>query len=78
MASDNVAVASVQLQVDGLNSGSADTTSPYSFSLDTTTLTNANHTLTAVAADTSGNQAASAPVAKSILKDSQDPNTQKF
>ena len=70
MASDNVAVASVQLQVDGLNSGSADTTSPYSFSLDTTTLTNANHTLTAVATDTSGNQATSAPVAKSILKDS--------
>ena len=66
-ASDNVAVASVQLQVDGLNSGSADTTSPYSFSLDTTTLTNANHTLTAVATDTSGNQATSAPVSITVL-----------
>src|ERR1700685_3122625 len=36
MASDNVAVASVQLQVDGAGSGSADTASPYKFSLDTT------------------------------------------
>jgi len=65
-ASDDIAVASVQLQVDGVNSGSADTTSPYNFSLDTTTLTNANHTLTAVAMDTSGNQATSVGVSITV------------
>jgi hypothetical protein len=58
-ASDNVAVASVQLQVDGTNVGAAVTTSPYSFSLNTTTLSNGSHDLTAVATDTSGNQATS-------------------
>jgi len=65
-ASDDIAVASVQLQVDGANSGAADTTSPYNFSLDTTMLTNANHTLTAVATDTSGNQATSAGVSITV------------
>jgi hypothetical protein len=59
-ASDNVAVASVQLQVDGANVGAADTTSPYSFTLDTTMFSNGSHTLTAVAKDTSGNQTISA------------------
>ena len=69
-ASDNIAVASVQLQVDGVNSGAADTTSPYNFSLDTTTLTNANHTLTAVATDTSGNQATSVGVSITVANQS--------
>ncbi|MGB9334450.1 MAG: Ig-like domain-containing protein [Candidatus Acidiferrales bacterium] len=69
-ASDNVAVASVQLQVDGANSGAADTTSPYSFSLDTTTLTNANHTLTAIATDTSGNKTTSAGVPVTVANGS--------
>ena len=74
-ASDNVAVASVQLQVDGANTGSADTTSPYNFSLDTTTLTNANHTLTAVATDTSGNQATSAGVSITVANQSGGSGT---
>ena len=65
-ASDNVAVASVQLQVDGANVGAADTTSPYTFSLDTTTLSNGSHNLTAVAIDTSSNQATSAAVAITV------------
>ncbi len=69
-ASDNIGVASVQLQVDGANSGSADTTSPYNFSLDTTTLTNANHTLTAVATDTSGNKTTSAGVSITVANQS--------
>jgi hypothetical protein len=69
-ASDNIGVASVQLQVDGANSGSADTASPYNFSLDTTTLTNANHTLTAVATDTSGNQATSAGISITVANQS--------
>jgi hypothetical protein len=69
-ASDDVAVASVDLQVDGTNVGAADTTSPYSFSLDTTTLSNGSHNLTAVAIDTSGNQAASAAVGITISNQS--------
>ncbi len=65
-ASDNVAVANVQFQVDGANVGAADTSSPYNFSLDTTTLSNASHSLTAVATDTSGNKATSAAVAITV------------
>jgi hypothetical protein len=65
-ASDNVGVASVRLQVDGTNVGAADTASPYTFSLDTTTLSNGSHNLTAVAIDTSGNQATSASVAVTV------------
>ncbi len=54
-ASDNVAVAGVQFSVDGNNIGALDTTSPYSVTLDTTTLADSSHTLTAAALDTSGN-----------------------
>src|SRR5580700_10464726 len=61
-ASDNVAVAGVQFQVDGSNLGAAVTTTPYSASLNTTTLANGKHTLTAVATDTSNNKATSAAV----------------
>jgi hypothetical protein len=61
-ASDNVAVASVQLQADGTNVGVPDTTPPYTFSLDTTALSNGAHSLSAVAVDTSGNQTTSAAV----------------
>jgi hypothetical protein len=65
-ASDNVAVASVQLLVDGSNVGSPDTTSPYTFSLATTSLSNGSHSLTAVATDTSGNHATSTAVAVTV------------
>ena len=54
-ASDNVGVAGVQFQVDGVNLGAEDTTSPYSVSWDTTKATNASHTLSAVARDAAGN-----------------------
>src|SRR5260221_516461 len=49
-ATDNVAVASVQFKVDNANTGPAITATPYSYSLNTTTLSNGNHVLTAVAA----------------------------
>jgi hypothetical protein len=65
-ASDNVAVASVQLQVDGADVGTADTTSPYTFSLNTTALSDGSHSLTAVATDPSGNQATSAAVSITV------------
>jgi len=58
-ASDNVAVASVQFQLDGNNLGAAITSAPYTYSWNTTTVTNGSHLLTAIATDTSGNQATS-------------------
>ena len=65
-ASDDVAVAGVQFKIDGANVGAEDTTSPYSISLDTTTLTDGPHTLTAEARDTSNNMATSFAVAISV------------
>ncbi len=61
-ATDNVGVASVQFQLDGANLGVAQTMSPYSIVWDTTTMTNTNHTLTAIATDNYGNTAISSPV----------------
>jgi Big-like domain-containing protein/galactose oxidase-like protein len=55
-ASDNVGVVGVQFQLDGANLGAEDTTAPYSVSWNTTTATNAPHTLSAVARDAAGNK----------------------
>ena len=65
-ASDNVAVAGVQFKRDSVNIGGEDTSAPYSVSLDTTTLTNGSHTLTAVARDTSNNATVSAGVTVTV------------
>jgi hypothetical protein len=56
-ATDSNTVTSVQLRVDSSNTGSPDTTAPYSFSLNTSGLTNGNHTLTAVAQDSANKTA---------------------
>jgi hypothetical protein len=48
-ASDNVGVLGVQFKLDGANLGAEDTTAPYSVNMDSTTITNGNHTLSAVA-----------------------------
>src|SRR5436309_13273795 len=61
-ASDNVAVANVQFKVDNANTGIAITAAPYSYALNTTTLSDGNHILTAVATDTSRNTATSTGV----------------
>ena len=61
-AQDNLSVASVQFKVDGANSGPSLTASPYSYSLNTNSLANGNHTLTATATDNAGNTALSAGV----------------
>ncbi len=58
-AADDVAVGSVHLAVDGVEVGVGDSESPYSIFLDTTTLTDGAHTLTAHVHDTSGNEASS-------------------
>jgi hypothetical protein len=65
-ASSSIGIASVQFQVDGANSGAADTTAPYTLSWNTTTLANGNHTLTAVAKDTAGNTTTSAGVTVNV------------
>jgi hypothetical protein len=54
-ASDNVGVAGVTFQIDGITVGAEDTTSPYSVPWDTTTSTNGVHVVTAVARDAAGN-----------------------
>jgi Subtilase family/Bacterial Ig domain/Fervidolysin N-terminal prodomain len=53
-ASDNVGVASVSFSVDGVLMG-GDNTAPYTFSWNTTGVSNGPHTLTASAQDSAGN-----------------------
>jgi hypothetical protein len=64
-ASDNVGVTRVEFYVDGVLKGS-DTTSPYSMTLNSTTLANGSHALTAKAFDAAGNSATSAAVNFSV------------
>jgi hypothetical protein len=58
-ASDNVAVANVQFNVDGSNIGSAVASSPYTTTWNSTGVADGSHTLYAIAQDTSGNYATS-------------------
>jgi chitodextrinase len=60
-ATDNVGVTKVEFLVDGQLQGT-DTTSPYSFALDTTTLSDGAHVIVAKAYDAVGNVTTSAPV----------------
>jgi parallel beta-helix repeat protein len=53
-ASDDTSVSGVQFKVDGTNIGSEDTSSPYGVTLNTTTLTNGSHTISATARDGAG------------------------
>ena len=64
-ATDNVGVTKVEFYVDGVLKGT-DTTSPYSMPLDSTTLTNASHTLTAKAYDAAANVRTSTGIAFTI------------
>ena len=66
MASDNVGVVGVQFQLDGANLGAEVTVAPYSTSLNTTTVTDGTHTLTAVARDAAGNPTTSAAVSVTV------------
>jgi hypothetical protein len=56
-------VAGVLLFIDSIPFGTADTTPPYTFPIDTTKFSNGAHTLTANAWDYAGNTASSNPVA---------------
>jgi chitodextrinase len=54
-SSDNVAVASVAISIDGGSYVSAQGTTAWSYSLNTASLSNASHTIAAKAADAAGN-----------------------
>jgi hypothetical protein len=69
-ASDNVGVVKVELYVDG-NLVGTDMSSPYTFSLDTTALTNGTHVLSAKAYDAAGNIGTSTPVSVTVSNVSQ-------
>lgn len=73
-AGDNVGVAGVQFKLNGVNLGAEDTTAPYSTSWNTTTSVNGPQTLTAVARDTTNNQATSSSVIVAV--NNADPRAQ--
>lgn len=60
-------VLSVQFFVDGVAVGPEDTTSPFSFSLDTTTITNGAHSVTARVKDLSGVQVTSKAISFNVF-----------
>lgn len=64
-ASDNVGVTQVEFYVDGTLKAT-DTTSPYSFSWDTTTAANGSHSLTSKAYDAAGNVGTSSAVSVTV------------
>ncbi len=64
-ASDNVGVTKVEFYLDGALT-STDTTSPYAWSWDTTTASNAIHNLTSKAYDAAGNIGTSAAVSVTV------------
>jgi hypothetical protein len=66
MASDDVAVASVQLSLDGRPLGPALTAAPYAYQWDTTQVANGGHQLGATATDTSGNVGTATPVTVTV------------
>ncbi|MEO8064707.1 MAG: Ig-like domain-containing protein, partial [Pseudomonadota bacterium] len=59
-ATDNIGVVGVQFRLDGVNLGAEDTSAPYTRSWDSTTASNAMHSLSAIARDAAGNNTASA------------------
>ena len=65
-ASDNVGVVGVQFKLDSQNLGSEDTSSPYSSVLDTTTIADGTHTITAVARDAVPNTATSLAISVNV------------
>jgi len=65
-ATDSVGIASVQFEVDNSNVGAPITSTPYSYSLNTATLSNGTHVINAFATDTVGNSATSAGVSVTV------------
>jgi hypothetical protein len=71
-ASGALPIANVQFKIDGINLGTATSTSPYSLSWATTGFTNGPHTVSAVAVDAAGN-AGTAPVVTVMVSNSTGP-----
>ena len=65
-AADNVGVAGVQFQLDGVALGAEDTSAPYSVNWNTNPVPPGAHTLRAVARDAAGNSTTSAPVTVTV------------
>src|SRR5262249_4673339 len=65
-ASDTVGATGSQFSLDGKARGGLDPAAPYSANLDTTTLSNGSHTLTATASDAAGNTTTSAAVSFTV------------
>lgn len=74
-ASDDVGVVGVQLKLDGAALGPELTAAPYTESWDTATVTDGQHTLTAVARDAAGNTATSSPVTVTVQNTAQSSPT---
>jgi hypothetical protein len=77
VASDNGTVKGVQFRVDGNSVGPDISASPYAFVLDSSTLSNGSHTITAAATDNSGNSATSVGIAVKVnnaVKDTTPPS----
>jgi hypothetical protein len=66
-------VRGVQFKLDGANLGAEDTTAPYSVGWNTTTASNAPHTLRAVARDALGLLWTSGPVTVTVFNDKTPP-----
>jgi len=73
-ASDDLGVASVQFLLDGANLGSADVTSPYSIVWNTLNTFNGNHTLSAIATDSSGKSTTSSPITVTVTAGPSEPD----
>jgi hypothetical protein len=72
-ASDPSNVSQVEFQVDGIRIGAPDPSSPYSVQWGSINVANGQHTLTAVARDTLGNQSTSTPVTVDVQNEEGDP-----
>ena len=66
-STDNVGVAGVQFLLDGTPFKSEVTATPYSVTLDTTTISDGTHTIAAIARDTSNNKATSKSVSFTVI-----------
>lgn len=74
-ANDDFGIAGVRFQLNGVNYGAEDTTFPYSVTLDSTTLSDGAHTITAVARDKTNKITISSPV--SVTVDNSQVNSRK-
>jgi len=72
-AQNNACLTGVKFQVDGVDVGAMDTTSPYATTWDTNLVLNGTHTITAVSYDASGNTSVSFPIGVGTINDQTPP-----